>query len=160
MLDSPANSSIVESSVWESVRGFEGEFCSERGLLQAQQKIRELSITIRMKEELVKELVKTGEAVEKTCSEVPVLKYVQNKEKSVFLKYRSTDSNTWKYLCAPFMIITLITIGRAVYICDLCWQNESQWANYQKWVISVLTFSIKRTFNVIKNNWPTPVWNR
>uniref|UniRef100_A0A673LIA7 Kinesin-like protein kif7 n=1 Tax=Sinocyclocheilus rhinocerous TaxID=307959 RepID=A0A673LIA7_9TELE len=40
--------------------GFGGEFCSERGLLQAQQKIRELSITIRMKEELIKELVKTG----------------------------------------------------------------------------------------------------
>ncbi|XP_050971611.1 kinesin-like protein kif7 isoform X2 [Labeo rohita] len=55
-----SNSSIGESSVWESVRGFGGEFCSERGLLQAQQKIRELSITIRMKEELIKELVKTG----------------------------------------------------------------------------------------------------
>lgn len=55
-----SNSSIGESSVWESVRGFGGEFCSDRGLLQAQQKIRELSITIRMKEELIKELVKTG----------------------------------------------------------------------------------------------------
>uniref|UniRef100_A0A8C1WUM2 Kinesin family member 7 n=1 Tax=Cyprinus carpio TaxID=7962 RepID=A0A8C1WUM2_CYPCA len=55
-----SNSSFGESSVWESVRGFGGEFCSERGLLQAQQKIRELSITIRMKEELIKELVKTG----------------------------------------------------------------------------------------------------
>ncbi|CAF99541.1 unnamed protein product, partial [Tetraodon nigroviridis] len=33
---------------------------SELGLLQAQQKIRELSVTIRMKEELIKELVKTG----------------------------------------------------------------------------------------------------
>ncbi|XP_066558011.1 kinesin-like protein kif7 isoform X1 [Amia ocellicauda] len=33
---------------------------SQRGLLQAQQKIRELSINIRMKEELIKELVKTG----------------------------------------------------------------------------------------------------
>ncbi|XP_067301277.1 kinesin-like protein kif7 isoform X2 [Pseudorasbora parva] len=55
-----SNTSIGESSVWESVRGFGGEFCSERGLLQAQQKIRELSITIRMKEELIKELVKTG----------------------------------------------------------------------------------------------------
>ncbi|XP_051506257.1 kinesin-like protein kif7 isoform X2 [Myxocyprinus asiaticus] len=53
-------SSNGESSVWESGRGFGGEFCSERGLLQAQQKIRELSITIRMKEELIKELVKTG----------------------------------------------------------------------------------------------------
>uniref|UniRef100_A0A8C1PZA9 Kinesin family member 7 n=1 Tax=Cyprinus carpio TaxID=7962 RepID=A0A8C1PZA9_CYPCA len=42
------------------ILGFGGEFCSERGLLQAQQKIRELSITIRMKEELIKELVKTG----------------------------------------------------------------------------------------------------
>uniref|UniRef100_A0A671Q6T8 Kinesin-like protein kif7 n=1 Tax=Sinocyclocheilus anshuiensis TaxID=1608454 RepID=A0A671Q6T8_9TELE len=52
--------SIGESSVWESVRGFGGEFCSEKGLLQAQHKIRELSITIRMKEELIKELVKTG----------------------------------------------------------------------------------------------------
>uniref|UniRef100_A0A671QBC1 Kinesin-like protein kif7 n=1 Tax=Sinocyclocheilus anshuiensis TaxID=1608454 RepID=A0A671QBC1_9TELE len=55
-----SNSSIGESSVWESVRGFGGEFCSEKGLLQAQHKIRELSITIRMKEELIKELVKTG----------------------------------------------------------------------------------------------------
>ncbi|XP_059362676.1 kinesin-like protein kif7 [Carassius carassius] len=55
-----SNSSFGESSVWESLRGFGGEFCSERGLLQAQQKIRELSITIRMKEELIKELVKTG----------------------------------------------------------------------------------------------------
>uniref|UniRef100_A0A8C2KE72 Kinesin family member 7 n=1 Tax=Cyprinus carpio TaxID=7962 RepID=A0A8C2KE72_CYPCA len=51
---------VFDVSVWESVRGFGGEFCSERGLLQAQQKIRELSITIRMKEELIKELVKTG----------------------------------------------------------------------------------------------------
>lgn len=33
---------------------------SEWSLLQAQQKIRELSVTIRMKEELIKELVKTG----------------------------------------------------------------------------------------------------
>uniref|UniRef100_A0A3B5RDU3 Kinesin family member 7 n=1 Tax=Xiphophorus maculatus TaxID=8083 RepID=A0A3B5RDU3_XIPMA len=42
----------------ESLRSFEG--ISECGLLQAQQKIRELSVTIRMKEELIKELVKTG----------------------------------------------------------------------------------------------------
>uniref|UniRef100_A0A673LIB2 Kinesin-like protein kif7 n=1 Tax=Sinocyclocheilus rhinocerous TaxID=307959 RepID=A0A673LIB2_9TELE len=41
-------------------RSLTRQFCSERGLLQAQQKIRELSITIRMKEELIKELVKTG----------------------------------------------------------------------------------------------------
>uniref|UniRef100_A0A8C2C9Y2 Kinesin family member 7 n=1 Tax=Cyprinus carpio TaxID=7962 RepID=A0A8C2C9Y2_CYPCA len=61
---SNTNSSIGESSVWESVRGFGGEFCSERGLLQAQQKIRELSITIRMKEELIKELVKTGKGAQ------------------------------------------------------------------------------------------------
>lgn len=47
--------------MWESVRGFGGDLCSERGLLQAQQKIRELSITIRMKEELIKELIKTGD---------------------------------------------------------------------------------------------------
>ncbi|KAM4592832.1 kinesin-like protein kif7 [Odontesthes bonariensis] len=46
------------SSTGESQRGFEG--VSELGLLQAQQKIRELSVTIRMKEELIKELVKTG----------------------------------------------------------------------------------------------------
>ncbi|XP_072236561.1 kinesin-like protein kif7 [Leuresthes tenuis] len=45
-------------STGESQRGFEG--VSELGLLQAQQKIRELSVTIRMKEELIKELVKTG----------------------------------------------------------------------------------------------------
>ncbi|TRY92468.1 hypothetical protein DNTS_028175 [Danionella cerebrum] len=55
-----SNSSFGESSIWESIRGFGGELCSDRGLLQAQQKIRELSITIRMKEELIKELVKTG----------------------------------------------------------------------------------------------------
>uniref|UniRef100_A0A8C5I8B5 Kinesin motor domain-containing protein n=1 Tax=Gouania willdenowi TaxID=441366 RepID=A0A8C5I8B5_GOUWI len=48
-----ANSSFVES-----LKSFEG--VSEWGLLQAQQKIRELSVTIRMKEELIKELVKTG----------------------------------------------------------------------------------------------------
>lgn len=35
----------------------------EFGLLQAQQKIRELSVTIRMKEELIKELVKTGSLI-------------------------------------------------------------------------------------------------
>ncbi|KAJ8412952.1 hypothetical protein AAFF_G00105340 [Aldrovandia affinis] len=43
-----------------SVRDSLGESRQERGLLQAQQKIRELSINIRMKEELIKELVKTG----------------------------------------------------------------------------------------------------
>uniref|UniRef100_A0A3Q2NXX0 Kinesin family member 7 n=1 Tax=Fundulus heteroclitus TaxID=8078 RepID=A0A3Q2NXX0_FUNHE len=48
----------ANSSSGESLRSFEG--ISECGLLQAQQKIRELSITIRMKEELIKELVKTG----------------------------------------------------------------------------------------------------
>uniref|UniRef100_A0A4W6C419 Kinesin family member 7 n=1 Tax=Lates calcarifer TaxID=8187 RepID=A0A4W6C419_LATCA len=53
-----SNSSSGETSVWESLKGFEG--VSEWGLLQAQQKIRELSVTIRMKEELIKELVKTG----------------------------------------------------------------------------------------------------
>uniref|UniRef100_A0AAX7VCI5 Kinesin motor domain-containing protein n=1 Tax=Astatotilapia calliptera TaxID=8154 RepID=A0AAX7VCI5_ASTCA len=42
----------------ESLKSFEG--VSEWGLLQAQQKIREFSVTIRMKEELIKELVKTG----------------------------------------------------------------------------------------------------
>uniref|UniRef100_A0A665SZD2 Kinesin motor domain-containing protein n=1 Tax=Echeneis naucrates TaxID=173247 RepID=A0A665SZD2_ECHNA len=47
-----------ETSVRESLKGFEA--VSEWGLLQAQQKIRELSVTIRMKEELIKELVKTG----------------------------------------------------------------------------------------------------
>ncbi|XP_015229046.1 PREDICTED: kinesin-like protein KIF7 [Cyprinodon variegatus] len=46
------------SSSGDSLRSFEG--ISECGLLQAQQKIRELSVTIRMKEELIKELVKTG----------------------------------------------------------------------------------------------------
>ncbi|XP_063736554.1 kinesin-like protein kif7 isoform X2 [Eleginops maclovinus] len=53
-----SNSSSGETSVRESLKSFEG--VSERGLLQAQQKIRELSVTIRMKEELIKELVKTG----------------------------------------------------------------------------------------------------
>ncbi|XP_022598069.1 kinesin-like protein KIF7 [Seriola dumerili] len=53
-----SNSSSGEVSVRESLKGFEG--VSEWGLLQAQQKIRELSVTIRMKEELIKELVKTG----------------------------------------------------------------------------------------------------
>ncbi|XP_058851425.1 kinesin-like protein kif7 [Acipenser ruthenus] len=37
-----------------------GEQDSNWGLLQAQQKIRELAINIRMKEELIKELIKTG----------------------------------------------------------------------------------------------------
>ncbi|XP_028258406.1 kinesin-like protein kif7 isoform X2 [Parambassis ranga] len=46
------------SSTGESLKSFEG--VSEWGFLQAQQKIRELSVTIRMKEELIKELVKTG----------------------------------------------------------------------------------------------------
>ncbi|XP_023139041.2 kinesin-like protein kif7 [Amphiprion ocellaris] len=46
------------SSTGESLKSFEG--VTEWGLLQAQQKIRELSVTIRMKEELIKELVKTG----------------------------------------------------------------------------------------------------
>uniref|UniRef100_A0A8C3B071 Kinesin family member 7 n=1 Tax=Cyclopterus lumpus TaxID=8103 RepID=A0A8C3B071_CYCLU len=55
---SVANSSSGETSVRESQKSFEG--VSELGLLQAQQKIRELSVTIRMKEELIKELVKTG----------------------------------------------------------------------------------------------------
>uniref|UniRef100_A0AAR2LG63 Kinesin motor domain-containing protein n=1 Tax=Pygocentrus nattereri TaxID=42514 RepID=A0AAR2LG63_PYGNA len=55
-----SNSSIGESSVLESLRGCVLELGSERGLFLAQQKIRELSITIRMKEELIKELVKTG----------------------------------------------------------------------------------------------------
>lgn len=53
-----ANTSAGDTSVHESMKGFEG--VSEWGLLQAQQKIRELSVTIRMKEELIKELVKTG----------------------------------------------------------------------------------------------------
>uniref|UniRef100_A0A665TK01 Kinesin motor domain-containing protein n=1 Tax=Echeneis naucrates TaxID=173247 RepID=A0A665TK01_ECHNA len=53
-----SNSSSGETSVRESLKGFEA--VSEWGLLQAQQKIRELSVTIRMKEELIKELVKTG----------------------------------------------------------------------------------------------------
>ncbi|XP_061820145.2 kinesin-like protein kif7 isoform X1 [Nerophis lumbriciformis] len=50
--------SVEEISIRDVVRGFEG--ISEWGLHQAQQKIRELSVTIRMKEELIKELVKTG----------------------------------------------------------------------------------------------------
>lgn len=53
-----ANSSSGETSVRESLKSFEG--VSEWGLPQAQQKIRELSVTIRMKEDLIKELVKTG----------------------------------------------------------------------------------------------------
>lgn len=53
-----ANFSTGETSLRESLKGFEG--VSELGLFQAQQKIRELSVTIRMKEELIKELVKTG----------------------------------------------------------------------------------------------------
>ncbi|XP_053721292.1 kinesin-like protein kif7 [Synchiropus splendidus] len=53
-----SNSSSGETATRESLRSFDG--ASEWGLLQAQQKIRELSITIRMKEELIKELVKTG----------------------------------------------------------------------------------------------------
>ncbi|XP_054467688.1 kinesin-like protein kif7 [Anoplopoma fimbria] len=53
-----SNFSTGETSVRESLKSFEG--ASELGLFQAQQKIRELSVTIRMKEELIKELVKTG----------------------------------------------------------------------------------------------------
>ncbi|XP_041790446.1 kinesin-like protein kif7 isoform X1 [Chelmon rostratus] len=53
-----SNSSTGQTSVRESLKSFEG--VSDFGLLQAQQKIRELSVTIRMKEELIKELVKTG----------------------------------------------------------------------------------------------------
>uniref|UniRef100_A0A3Q3GDJ7 Kinesin family member 7 n=1 Tax=Labrus bergylta TaxID=56723 RepID=A0A3Q3GDJ7_9LABR len=53
-----ANASTCETSVRESLKSFEG--VTEWGLHQAQQKIRELSVTIRMKEELIKELVKTG----------------------------------------------------------------------------------------------------
>nr|XP_019954441.1 PREDICTED: kinesin-like protein KIF7 isoform X1 [Paralichthys olivaceus]XP_019954442.1 PREDICTED: kinesin-like protein KIF7 isoform X1 [Paralichthys olivaceus] len=53
-----SNSSSGDTSARESLKSFEG--VSEWGLLQAQQKIRELSVTIRMKEELIKELVKTG----------------------------------------------------------------------------------------------------
>lgn len=53
-----ANASTGEISARESLKSFEG--VTEWGLHQAQQKIRELSVTIRMKEELIKELVKTG----------------------------------------------------------------------------------------------------
>ncbi|XP_041641976.1 kinesin-like protein kif7 [Cheilinus undulatus] len=53
-----SNASAGETSVRESLKSFEG--VTEWGLHQAQQKIRELSVTIRMKEELIKELVKTG----------------------------------------------------------------------------------------------------
>ncbi|KAM3624993.1 uncharacterized protein V6R79_005262 [Siganus canaliculatus] len=53
-----SHSSVGDTSVRESLKSFEG--VSDLGLLQAQQKIRELSVTIRMKEELIKELVKTG----------------------------------------------------------------------------------------------------
>lgn len=59
-----ANSSTGEASLRESLKGFEG--ISEWGLLQAQQKIRELSVTIRMKEELIKELVKTGSNLDRS----------------------------------------------------------------------------------------------
>ncbi|XP_062868828.1 kinesin-like protein kif7 isoform X2 [Trichomycterus rosablanca] len=54
------SNSSVESSVLDSLRGCTWEMGSERGLILAQQKIRELSVTIRMKEDLIKELVKTG----------------------------------------------------------------------------------------------------
>uniref|UniRef100_A0A3Q1FFA8 Kinesin family member 7 n=1 Tax=Acanthochromis polyacanthus TaxID=80966 RepID=A0A3Q1FFA8_9TELE len=53
-----SNFCVANSSTGESLKSFEG--VTEWGLLQAQQKIRELSVTIRMKEELIKELVKTG----------------------------------------------------------------------------------------------------
>uniref|UniRef100_H2LZU6 Kinesin family member 7 n=1 Tax=Oryzias latipes TaxID=8090 RepID=H2LZU6_ORYLA len=49
---------VANSSAGDSLKSFES--ISEWGLLQAQQKIRELSVTIRMKEELIKELIKTG----------------------------------------------------------------------------------------------------
>uniref|UniRef100_A0A671UVV2 Kinesin family member 7 n=1 Tax=Sparus aurata TaxID=8175 RepID=A0A671UVV2_SPAAU len=53
-----SHTSTGEASVRDSLKSFEG--VSEWGLHQATQKIRELSVTIRMKEELIKELVKTG----------------------------------------------------------------------------------------------------
>ncbi|CAL8243219.1 unnamed protein product [Lota lota] len=54
-----SHSSVGGSSARDSLRSFEGQ-----GLVQAQQKIRELSVTIRMKEELIKELVKTGQGAQ------------------------------------------------------------------------------------------------
>ncbi|XP_059926837.1 kinesin-like protein kif7 isoform X2 [Gadus macrocephalus] len=54
-----SHSSVGGSSVRDSLRSLEGQ-----GLVQAQQKIRELSVTIRMKEELIKELVKTGQGAQ------------------------------------------------------------------------------------------------
>ncbi|KAL4641898.1 kinesin-like protein KIF7 isoform X2 [Arapaima gigas] len=48
------------SGRWSLMQDSLGGLCSEWGLIQAQQKIRELSINIRMKEELIRELVKTG----------------------------------------------------------------------------------------------------
>lgn len=66
VLKSAANSSSEEMSLVGSLKSLEG--CSELGLLQAQQKIRELSVTIRMKEELIKELVKTGTNFKATFS--------------------------------------------------------------------------------------------
>ncbi|XP_056134524.1 kinesin-like protein kif7 [Lampris incognitus] len=53
-----SNCTVERTPVRDSLKGFEA--VSEWGLLQAQQKIRELSVTIRMKEELIRELVKTG----------------------------------------------------------------------------------------------------
>ncbi|XP_068175181.1 kinesin-like protein kif7 [Antennarius striatus] len=53
-----STTSTGETSVRENLKSFDG--VSEWDLHQAQQKIRELSVTIRMKEELIKELVKTG----------------------------------------------------------------------------------------------------
>lgn len=45
---------------------------SEWRLVQAQQKIRELAINIRMKEELITELIKTGaELLEGICTHFP-----------------------------------------------------------------------------------------
>lgn len=61
VLKPAANSSSGEMSLVGSLKSLEGS--SELGLLQAQQKIRELSVTIRMKEELIKELVKTGTSI-------------------------------------------------------------------------------------------------
>ncbi len=64
-----------------------------------------------------------------------------------------------------FMSYTQLQL-RSIEICDLCWQNESEWAHFQQ-LLLLFSFSIKITsklymtcWNRTKNGWATAVWRR
>ena len=88
-----ANSSSGDTSARGSLKGFEGS--SDWGLHQAQQKIRELSVTIRMKEDLIKELVKTG-----IHPHYPFINWTFSKQSLVSVFFRSIVN-----LCLCFVVI-------------------------------------------------------